>query len=71
MNQTEVFTNLKSAVEDAVIYILEYGLPEEYETRRSELMEVILNEVSRRKDGVLYNRNVTANMLTGRKKYER
>lgn len=70
MEDSGVFGELKTSFEKTVDFVLENGLPEKFETRRSELLEAVMKEVSRRKDGTLYNPNVTSNFLTGRKKYQ-
>lgn len=52
MKQSEVFGNLKHSFEEAVQYVTKNGLPKENETRRSELMEAVKNEASRRKNNI-------------------
>lgn len=71
MSGTDVFGNLKISFEHAVNFVLKNGLPVEYETRRSQLMEAVLNEVSRRKNNSIYTGNRTSNVLSGRKFYEK
>lgn len=52
MEGKDVFANLKQAFEEAVQYAIEHGISErqviENEIRRSELLQVVVNEASRR-----------------------
>jgi hypothetical protein len=69
----DVFANLKQAFEEAVEHAVSNGMRkfEVREIRRSELLQVVVNEASRRlkERNRLYDDTQIANVITGRKKY--
>lgn len=74
MEGKDVFANLKQAYDEAVEYVIENGMPEENEIRRSRLLGAIMSEVSR-KDEVKdlhdyrYLQSILSNYDIGRLKY--
>ncbi|NBJ71016.1 MULTISPECIES: hypothetical protein [Clostridia] len=64
-------SNLRSAFEQAVDTVLENGIPQEIDLRRSELMKLVVKEANRRKSVGPYSRDATADPITGRKRYEK
>lgn len=70
--QTDVFTNLKQAFEQAVEYAVVNSMSEiqESEIRRSELLQAVVIEASRRlKEKDKPFQEGLANVVTGRMKY--
>ncbi|MDX1806554.1 MAG: hypothetical protein R3267_05985 [Paenisporosarcina sp.] len=74
INNSDVFANLKQAFEEAVEYAVENGVCDdgiqEDEIRRSELLQAVVNEATRRlKERNVIGQDGLANVITGRKKY--
>ncbi|WP_077705024.1 hypothetical protein [Virgibacillus dokdonensis] len=64
-------SNLRTAFEQAVDIVMKNGIPQEIDLRRSELMKLVVKEANRRKSAGPYSRDVTADPITGRKRYEK
>ncbi|MES1047203.1 hypothetical protein FOA22_22375 [Heyndrickxia oleronia] len=73
MEGKDVYTNLKQAFEQAVVYAVENSMNEYKvsEIQRSELLMAVANEASRRlNERKIPYQDGLADVLTGRKKYE-